>query len=151
MSISDIIFTILYQEYNQQGLLLDLHTTVLQDMQNRSSLQPRKRNHTDRESKCQTVVKDTTARLDTQYKLRDLLHYSNLKKQRNKITNIINKKKKVYSDHLQALQNIASRKLKLTKNCKQCHITPILKVLHWLPVKFCINFKILVLSFQAYY
>ena len=35
---------------------------------------------------------------------------------------------------LQKLQNIAARIL--TKNSKQCHITPILKLLHWLPVKF---------------
>ena len=37
---------------------------------------------------------------------------------------------------LQKLQNIAARIL--TKNSKQCHITPILKLLYWLPVKFCV-------------
>ena len=48
-------------------------------------------------------------------------------------------------NRLQKLQNIASRTL--TKNTKQCHITPILKLPHWLPVKFRIRFKIPV--FQA--
>ena len=52
-------------------------------------------------------------------------------------------------NRLQKLQNIAARIL--TKNSKQCHITPILKLLHWLPVKFRIRFKILVLTFQAYH
>ena len=52
-------------------------------------------------------------------------------------------------NRLQKLQNIAARIL--TKNSKQCHITPILKLLHWLPVKFRIRFKILVLTFHAYH
>ena len=32
---------------------------------------------------------------------------------------------------------------------KFCHITPILKELHWLPVRACIEFKILLITFKA--
>ena len=32
---------------------------------------------------------------------------------------------------------------------KFCHITPVLHQLHWLPVSFRINFKILLLTFKA--
>ena len=52
-------------------------------------------------------------------------------------------------NRLQKLQNIATRIL--TRNYKQCHITHIFKMLHWLPVKFRIRFKILVLTFQSYH
>lgn len=48
---------------------------------------------------------------------------------------------------LQILQNSAARVL--TKTRKRAHITPILKSLHWLPVCFRIDFKILLLVFKA--
>ena len=48
---------------------------------------------------------------------------------------------------LQLLQNSAARLL--TKTRKRAHITPILKSLHWLPVCFRIDFKILLLVFKA--
>ena len=33
--------------------------------------------------------------------------------------------------------------------CKSCHITPLLRALHWLPVAYRIVFKILFLTFKA--
>ena len=42
---------------------------------------------------------------------------------------------------LQRIQNAAARLI--------CHITPLLYDLHWLPVKFRIEFKILLITFQA--
>ena len=48
---------------------------------------------------------------------------------------------------LQYVQNSAARLL--TRTNRRAHITPILKSLHWLPVSFRINFKILVLTFRA--
>ncbi len=48
---------------------------------------------------------------------------------------------------LQYVQNSAVRLL--TSNHKFDHITPILIPLHWLPVKFRIDFKILILTFKA--
>ena len=48
---------------------------------------------------------------------------------------------------LQRVQNAAAR---LLMSCKKYdHITPILINLHWLPVRYRINFKILLLTFQA--
>ena len=48
---------------------------------------------------------------------------------------------------LQRIQNIAAR---ITSRCsKSCHITPVLKDLHWLPVKQRIIFKILLLTYRA--
>ena len=45
------------------------------------------------------------------------------------------------------MQNIAAR---IVSRCpKYCHITPVLKSLHWLPVKARIHFKILLLMFKA--
>ena len=48
---------------------------------------------------------------------------------------------------LQRIQNIAARIV--TRSKKQCHITPILYKLHWLPVKSRIIFKILLLTFHS--
>ena len=48
---------------------------------------------------------------------------------------------------LQRIQNAAARLI-----CQQsrfCHITPVLFDLHWLPVKFHIEFKILLITFKA--
>ena len=50
---------------------------------------------------------------------------------------------------LQRVQNAAAR---LLVSCKKYdHITPILINLHWLPVRYRINFKILLLTFKALY
>ena len=35
------------------------------------------------------------------------------------------------------------------KQPKFCHITPVLSQLHWLPIKYCIEFKILLMTFKA--
>ena len=48
---------------------------------------------------------------------------------------------------LQRVQNAAARLL--NSACKYSRITPILKELHWLPVRFRIHFKILLLTFKA--
>ncbi|XP_058233510.1 probable RNA-directed DNA polymerase from transposon BS isoform X2 [Hemibagrus wyckioides] len=48
---------------------------------------------------------------------------------------------------LQLVQNAAARVLTRTRRYE--HITPILATLHWLPVKFRINYKILLLIFKA--
>jgi hypothetical protein len=48
---------------------------------------------------------------------------------------------------LERLQNTAARVITKTKRCE--HITPILKQLHWLPVKRRIEFKILVLTYKC--
>ena len=48
---------------------------------------------------------------------------------------------------LQIIQNSAARLLTNTK--KREHITPILAALHWLPVSFRIDFKILLMTFKA--
>ena len=50
-------------------------------------------------------------------------------------------------NRLQIIQNSTARVL--TKTKKRAHITPILKSLHWLPVSFRIDFKILLLVFKA--
>ncbi|XP_071398588.1 deoxynucleoside triphosphate triphosphohydrolase SAMHD1-like isoform X2 [Centroberyx affinis] len=48
---------------------------------------------------------------------------------------------------LQLVQNAAARVL--TKTKKMDHITPLLKTLHWLPVSFRIDFKVLLLVYKA--
>ena len=48
---------------------------------------------------------------------------------------------------LQRVQNAAARLVTSTR--KYDHITPILRELHWLPVKFRIHFKLLLLTFKA--
>lgn len=50
-------------------------------------------------------------------------------------------------NQLQLVQNSAARVL--TKTKKWSHITPVLKSLHWLPVSYRIDFKILLLVFRA--
>ena len=51
-------------------------------------------------------------------------------------------------DRLQRVQNKAARITSLTR--PHDHITPVLKSLHWLPVKERIDFKILCQSFKAF-
>ncbi len=48
---------------------------------------------------------------------------------------------------LQIVQNAADRVL--TWSRKYDHITPILQSLHWLPIKFRISYKILLLAYKA--
>ncbi|KAI3352067.1 hypothetical protein L3Q82_020882 [Scortum barcoo] len=48
---------------------------------------------------------------------------------------------------LQLVQNAAARVL--TRTRKRDHITPVLASLHWLPVKFRVDFKILLLTYKA--
>ena len=48
---------------------------------------------------------------------------------------------------LQSVQNAAARLIRMTH--KYDHITPVLKDLHWLPVKERVNFKILLLTYKA--
>ena len=50
---------------------------------------------------------------------------------------------------LQSAQNAAARIIKSTTCRKFEHITPVLKELHWLPVHYCIDYKILLLVFKA--
>ena len=49
----------------------------------------------------------------------------------------------------QKIQNTAARIVK--RKGKYCHITPLLKELHWLPISYRIEYKILLLTFRAYY
>lgn len=48
---------------------------------------------------------------------------------------------------LQVVQNSAARLL--TRSNKGAHMTPVLKSLHWLPIRIRFHFKILVLTFTA--
>ncbi|KAF7710058.1 hypothetical protein HF521_008930, partial [Silurus meridionalis] len=48
---------------------------------------------------------------------------------------------------LQLVQNAAARVL--TRSKKYDHITPILSSLHWLPVKFRLDYKLLLLTYKA--
>ena len=48
---------------------------------------------------------------------------------------------------LQRIQNSAARLVMLAK--KRDHITPILKDLHWLPIKYRIQYKVLLITFKA--
>ena len=50
---------------------------------------------------------------------------------------------------LQRVQNIAARVVTLTRCSQENHITPILKSLHWLPIKIRIDFKILLLTYKC--
>ena len=48
---------------------------------------------------------------------------------------------------IQRVQNCAARLIKCLG--RSCHITPILKELHWLPVRYRIKYKIILLTFKA--
>ena len=50
-------------------------------------------------------------------------------------------------NRLQAIQNAAARLL--TRSSRRCHITPLLKSLHWLPVTLRIRFKILTITYNS--
>ena len=51
--------------------------------------------------------------------------------------------------HLQRVQNIAARIVTRTRCSPLDHITPVLKSLHWLPIKYRILFKILLLAYKC--
>ena len=48
---------------------------------------------------------------------------------------------------LQRIQNMAAKMV--SRKTKFDHVTPILKFLHWLPVEYRIQFKVLLLTFRA--
>ncbi len=48
---------------------------------------------------------------------------------------------------LQIVQNAEARIL--TRSIKYYHIIPILQSLHWMPIKFCISYKIVLLAYKA--
>ena len=54
---------------------------------------------------------------------------------------------KTTMDRLKIIQNAAARLL--TRSSRRCHITPVLASLHWLPVNFRVQFKVLVLTYRA--
>ena len=56
---------------------------------------------------------------------------------------------KCHIDKLQRVQNAAARLVVMQG--KFCHLTPMLHQLHWPPVSFRINFKILPVTFKAIY
>ena len=47
----------------------------------------------------------------------------------------------------QRVQNAAARPI--YQESRFCHITPLLKSLHWLPMKYCMVFKIILITFKA--
>ena len=53
----------------------------------------------------------------------------------------------VQIDKIQKVQNAAGRLI--FKQPRFCHITPVLSQLHWLPIEYRIEFKILLLTFKA--
>ncbi|KAF7664436.1 hypothetical protein LDENG_00176370, partial [Lucifuga dentata] len=53
---------------------------------------------------------------------------------------------KTSMDRLQVVQNAAAKLL--TKSSKRSHVSPLLISLHWLPIKFRIQFKILDIGFN---
>ncbi len=48
---------------------------------------------------------------------------------------------------LQMVQNVTARVL--TRTRKYDHISPVLSTLHWLPIKYCIDFKMLLITYKA--
>ena len=53
----------------------------------------------------------------------------------------------VQIDKIQRIQNAAARLI--FQQPKFCHITPVLSQLHWLPIKYRIEFNILLMTFKA--
>ncbi len=50
-------------------------------------------------------------------------------------------------NNIQMVQNAEARVL--TRTRKNDHISPVLSTLHWLPIKHCIDFKILLITYKA--
>ena len=55
----------------------------------------------------------------------------------------------IHINKIQRVQHAAARLV--TNTPRICHITPILKDLHWLPIKYRIEFKIVLLIFKCLY
>ena len=55
----------------------------------------------------------------------------------------------IHINMIQRVQHAAARLV--TNTLRICHITPILKDLHWLPIKYRIEFKIVLLPFKCLY
>ena len=55
----------------------------------------------------------------------------------------------IHINKLQRVQNAAARRV--TNTPRICHITPLLKGLNWLPIKYRIEFKIVLLTFKCLY
>ena len=53
----------------------------------------------------------------------------------------------VLNERLQRIQNCAARLI--TRSCKSEHITPVLRELHWLPVKYQLRFKVNTFSYSS--
>ena len=53
----------------------------------------------------------------------------------------------VQIDKIKRVQNTAARLI--FEQPRFCHITPVLSQLHWLPIKYCTEFKILLMTFKA--
>ena len=47
---------------------------------------------------------------------------------------------------LQVVQNVAARLLTGVRKCQ--HISPTLSALHWLPIRFRVDFKVLMLTYK---
>ena len=60
---------------------------------------------------------------------------------------LLNGVSKTTLNKLQHVQNTAARLV--TRNSRYCHITPVLKELHWLPVEYRIQFKVLTQTYKA--
>ena len=54
---------------------------------------------------------------------------------------------KTILNKLQNVQNTSARVV--TRTSRYCHITPILKELHWLPVQYRVQYKILIHTYKA--
>ena len=48
---------------------------------------------------------------------------------------------------LQMVQNTAARLLTGVKRYQ--HISPMLAILHWLPIRFCVDFEVLMMAYKA--
>ena len=56
------------------------------------------------------------------------------------------------TSHINKLQRVQNTAARLVTNTPRiCHITPILKDLRWLPIKYRIGFKIVLLTFKCFY
>ena len=56
------------------------------------------------------------------------------------------------TSHINKLQRVQNTAARLVTNTPRiCHITPILKDLRWLPIKYRIEFKIVLLTFKCFY
>ena len=58
----------------------------------------------------------------------------------------------LHTNHINKLQRVQNAAARLVTNTHRiCHITPILEDLHWLPIKYRMQFKIVLLTFKCLY